>query len=72
MHGATGPVTVVVVGAMFTVGVWIGLRREATRRPVPSDPVKAAMRYRIRNTLILALLAVVWATVTISAILLSH
>jgi hypothetical protein len=72
MHGAAGPVSVVVVGAMFTVGVWLGLRRVATRRPVPSDPVQAAMQYRIRNTLVLALVAVVWAAVVIFAILLSR
>jgi hypothetical protein len=72
MHGSAGPVAVVVVGAMFTAGVWLGLRRETARGTVPSDPAKAATYYRVRNTLILAFLAVVWAAVVVSAILLSR
>ena len=72
MHGSGGPVAVVVVGAMFTFGVWLGLRRDTARRTVPSDPAKAATYYRIRNTLIWFFLAVVWAAVAVSAVLLSR
>jgi hypothetical protein len=72
MHGSAGPVAVVVAGAMLTFGIWLGLRRETARGIVPSDPAKAATYYRVRNTLILALLAVVWTAVVASAVLLSR